>query len=75
MRDILLVQALVDGLVCFLWIRVVVGIFGHDLYEIYWWFATGMVISFMSIVPGMTKRTDAFALLLAESNGETSTLE
>lgn len=65
MKDMFIVRALVDALVCFLWVRIVVGIFGHDLYEVYWWFSTGLVISFMSIVPGMSKRTEAFALLLA----------
>ena len=31
--------------------RLVLGLFGHDLYEIYWWFVTGLALSLLAILP------------------------
>jgi putative inorganic carbon (hco3(-)) transporter len=34
----------------FVWIRLALGLFGMDLYEVYWWFAAGLVISLQVIL-------------------------
>lgn len=44
-QDLQLLQAISSGLVGFLLIRLALGLFGHDLYEIYWWFAAGLALA------------------------------
>lgn len=46
----------------FLVVRLVLGLFGMDLYEIYWWFAIGLAMALGNIFPWAEKRT---SLLLA----------
>lgn len=48
----------------FLTIRLVVGIFGMDLYEIYWWFAAGMAITLNEVTEVLVRRTAALARVL-----------
>ncbi len=43
----------------FIFIRLVLGAFGMDLYEIYWWFGAGMAISLSGMVVVTRRRTDA----------------
>jgi len=43
----------------FLNIRLVVGMFGMDLYEIYWWFAAGMAISLNEVTEVLMRRQAA----------------
>ena len=34
----------------FIFVRLVLGLFGMDLYEVYWWFSAGMAITLLSMV-------------------------
>ena len=34
----------------YLLVRLVLGLFGHDLYEVYWWIVTGLVLSLLAIL-------------------------
>ncbi len=49
LSDLLLLQAICRALAGFIFVRLVLGIFGMDLYEIYWWFAGGLAISLLKI--------------------------
>lgn len=48
----------------FLVIRLVVGMFGMDLYEIYWWFAAGMAIGLNEIYSVLLRRVNRVEMLL-----------
>jgi O-antigen ligase len=41
----------------FIWVRLALGLFGMDLYEVYWWFAAGIAICTQVLAWEMTKRT------------------
>jgi len=38
------------ALVVFLLMRLTLGVFGHDLFEIYWWFAAGLVMALHNLL-------------------------
>ena len=38
-------DAICNGAIWYLIIRLLLGLFGHDLYEIYWWFLAGLAVS------------------------------
>lgn len=44
-HDLYLMEAVASSVIGFLIIRLTLGVFGMDLYEIYWWFAIGTTIS------------------------------
>lgn len=43
------VLAISKAIVAFIYARLFLGLFGMDMYEIYWWFATGMTVAVWSI--------------------------
>ncbi|MFA5515344.1 MAG: O-antigen ligase family protein [Desulfuromonadales bacterium] len=43
-RDLLFCQALCSGLLLFLVVHILLGFFGHNLYEIQWWLLIGMAL-------------------------------
>jgi hypothetical protein len=43
--DLRLMKAMLYAVHAYLFVRLIVGIFGMDLYEIYWWFAMGIIIA------------------------------
>ena len=43
--DLKLMQAVTRAVFLFVCVRLIVGFFGMDLYEIYWWFALGLTIA------------------------------
>ncbi len=47
--DLTFLSACAQATAFFLFVRIVVGLFGMDLYEIYWWFAAGMAIALTEI--------------------------
>ncbi len=51
----------------FLFVHLVLGLFGHDLYFIYWWFSAGLAISLLNIAYRMRARS---AVLLREAERE-----
>ncbi len=59
-RDVALIRATALALICFLIVRVTLGLFGMDLYEIYWWFAIGLVVALSHVNQTAKARTDGF---------------
>ena len=45
MADLNLMLAMLYAARAYIVVRLIVGIFGMDLYEIYWWFAMGIIIA------------------------------
>ena len=43
-QDLLFIRAIVLSTILFIFLRLALGLFGMDLYEIYWWFALGITI-------------------------------
>ncbi len=50
----------------FLFVRLVVGMFGSDLYEIYWWFCAGLAIIVLTLGVSAWRRTDLLARLIED---------
>lgn len=44
-KDLQLMKATSEAVFVFIFLRLALGLFGMDLYEIYWWFALGLSIS------------------------------
>jgi hypothetical protein len=55
-------RAVANATTSFLVIRLALGLFGHDLYEVYWWFCAGLVISLSNMCGVARQRTEALAL-------------
>jgi O-antigen ligase len=49
-KSLRLVRTTCDALMGFLVIRLYLGMFGMDLYEVYWWFAAGLTVALGRIV-------------------------
>ena len=50
-KDLRFMGATCQAVKLFLLVRLVVGLFGMDLYEIYWWFAIGLTLALGNIYP------------------------
>ncbi|MFN7964277.1 MAG: O-antigen ligase family protein [Acidobacteriota bacterium] len=48
--DVSLYVAVAQATLAFLFVRLVLGLFGHDLYEVYWWFAVGLATSLLTLM-------------------------
>ncbi len=55
-----LMEATTNAVFVFLLIRLVVGFFGSDLYQIYWWFALGLTIALLNMNVWASARTEQF---------------
>lgn len=44
-RDMRFLHGAAQATAGFVWVRLALGMFGMDLYEVYWWFAAGLAIS------------------------------
>ena len=49
LRDIDLLESVSKAVYFFIAVRLFLGLFGMDLYEIYWWFSSGLAISLFNI--------------------------
>jgi hypothetical protein len=49
-RDLVFIRAVSVSMMGFMVTRLTLGIFGHDLYEIYWWFSAGMALALERLV-------------------------
>ena len=49
-NDLKLIKAVSLATTSFIFIRLTLGLFGMDLYEIYWWFAIGITIALYSML-------------------------
>lgn len=48
--DLKLISAVASSTIAFILIRLTLGLFGMDLYEIYWWFSIGVTFSLYSML-------------------------
>ena len=56
-NDLKLMKATADAVWLFLLIRLVIGLFGHDLYEVYWWFVLGLTVALLNMNVWANDRT------------------
>lgn len=61
LRDLNLIVCIASAVRAFLIIRLVLGLFGHDLYEIYWWFSAGLTIALTRMFTIARRRTEFIA--------------
>ena len=57
-KDLQIMHATSQGVYVFIVIRLALGLFGMDLYEIYWWFAFGLTIALWNINKISVARTN-----------------
>jgi len=57
LSDLVFLEASCTAMGGFLFARLILGLFGMDLYEPYWWFAAGGTISLSLLSRSMTRRT------------------
>ena len=65
-QDVIFLEMVAKATNGFLLVRLVLGLFGMDLYEVYWWFAAGLAIALLETARRL-KRVVRGALLVAES--------
>lgn len=65
--DLEFLKAVANATAGFIFIRLVLGGFGMDLYEIYWWFGAGIAISLIELLEQTSRRTQAFKLAQGNS--------
>jgi putative inorganic carbon (hco3(-)) transporter len=58
--DLALIEAVSLATLSFLIIRLTLGLFGMDMYEIYWWFAIGITVSLYSMLNRITQVIDRY---------------
>lgn len=56
LRDSRLILLATTAVIVFVLVRLVLGVFGHDMMEIYWWFAAGMAMALNNIRQVAEKR-------------------
>ncbi|MCI5120817.1 MAG: polymerase [Candidatus Electrothrix sp. AUS4] len=56
-QDVQFLISICDSVILFVALRLFLGLFGMDLYEIYWWFAFGLALSILSMVHTVRCRT------------------
>ncbi len=69
-RDLRFLLAVCRAGAAFIWVRLLLGLFGMDLYEIYWWFAAGLAISLMTVAQATAKAGARLLELCAEECGD-----
>jgi hypothetical protein len=50
-------QAVCSATFAYIVVRLALGCFGHDLYEVYWWIACGLAIALTNIYAASIPRT------------------
>lgn len=65
-RDLVFLVATARAVGGFVVIRLVLGLFGMDLYEIYWWFAAGLTFVLSGLVERTWRRTRFFERVAGE---------
>ncbi len=49
LNNLIFFRAVSDAIIVFVVVRLLLGLFGMDLYEIYWWFAIGLSCALYNI--------------------------
>jgi hypothetical protein len=70
LADIGFMHATSSAFLAFLFIRLILGVFGHDLYEIYWWLAAGVSIALANMQPTAEARTAEILRALSAADPE-----
>lgn len=65
-QDLVFCNAAAMAAAGFIIVRLVLGLFGMDLYEIYWWFAAGVAIALNNLDLSFLRRTRFFELAAME---------
>lgn len=60
-RDLRIVSSVADAVFLFVVVRLALGLFGMDLYEIYWWFAAGLTVALWNIGNVACRRAESVA--------------
>ncbi len=63
--DLALMRAAVKATAGFVFVRLMLGFFGMDMYEIYWWFAMGMTVALLNLLTPIGKRAHLLGELIA----------
>jgi hypothetical protein len=58
-NDLNFIKAAANALKMFITARLILGLFGHDLYEIYWWFSIGIASALYSIIQKSNNKTES----------------
>jgi O-antigen ligase len=69
-RDLQLFHAAGTAAAGFIFVRLVLGMFGMDLYEIYWWFGAGIAIGLLQFAPLTERMTRALVEMQASASEE-----
>ncbi len=64
LRGLHMMHAVCSGTLLLLFIRAVLGVFGHDLYEIYWWVAAGFAFALSNMAVVAENRSTEFCAIL-----------
>jgi len=56
LADLALLTAAAKATAGFVFVRLMLGFFGMDMYEIYWWFALGMTVALLNLLTPVGKR-------------------
>jgi O-antigen ligase len=59
LADVRFMRGTASAFLAFIFTRVILGVFGHDLYEIYWWLSSGASIAIVNMKPVADARTAA----------------
>jgi len=65
--DLKFMEAMVMAVSLFLLLRLALGLFGMDLYEIYWWFALGLTLALLNMTSTASTRTEFILARLSTS--------
>ncbi|MBK8165331.1 MAG: O-antigen ligase family protein [bacterium] len=65
-RDLGLLIAVSRATGGFIFVRLVLGAFGMDLYEIYWWFGAGIAVALSGMAVTTARRTDFFDAAMSD---------
>lgn len=67
-NDLALISATASSVFLFIMMRLILGLFGMDLYEIYWWFAFGLTIALFNMNMISTAKTNSILGLNPTTN-------
>jgi O-antigen ligase len=62
LKDLKFIQAICSSTFAYVVVRLALGCFGHDLYEVYWWIACGLAIAMTNIYQAAIPRTEEILL-------------
>jgi putative inorganic carbon (HCO3(-)) transporter len=68
-KDLQLIKATAQAAYVYVLVRLVLGFFGHDLYEIYWWLALGLALALLNMNVIAQEKTKKL-LLVAGRRGD-----